>query len=78
MVEDEDLGELLVARVKLDVRALAAKGGKLVGHVLCNESDVELSAAIGASKTVVPAPRMGVCTERLRSDREPKRGGSST
>ena len=59
VVEDEDLGELLVARVELDVRALAAKGGKLVGHVLCNESHVELSAAIGATETVVPAPRMG-------------------
>ena len=66
VVENEYLGELRVTRVELDVRALAAKGGKLVGHVLCNESDVELSAAIGATETVVPAPRMEVCTERLR------------
>ena len=54
VVENEYLGELRVARVELDVRALAAKGGKLVGHVLCEEAHVELPAAIGAAETVVP------------------------
>ena len=54
VVEDEDLGELRVARVELDERALAAEGGKLVGDVLREEAHVELRAAVGAAETVVP------------------------
>ena len=54
VVEDEDLGELRVARVELDERALAAEGGELVGDVLREEAHVELPAAVGAAETVVP------------------------